>query len=459
MTHAPSSPPRPPAAPAPVPPRRTAWAENAGRLRRAATTEPGRLRIIGAALAALVLAFGAQAAWQVSDRAGAADAVIDSSQPLSADAASVYRSLADADTTAAAAFLAGGDEPPELRERYERDIRTASRLLAKAAADNGGSARSHEEIAELNEQLPVYTGLVETARANNRQGLPLGGAYLRHASERMREEMLPAAEALYRSETARLRADYEDARAWPVPALLTGTAALAALGWAQRRHYLRTNRVFSPGLLAATAATAAGLLWLAAGHGIARSCLGDSDRHGARSLQALNEAWAGVLQARGDESLTLVARGGGALYEESYRRGMREVLGDGGSRGGAGGQLGRALALADDEAGRGPVEEAVRSAAHWRERHAAARALENSGRYDDAVALVIQPGGNTVRGAFDAVDAALSEAVRHEQREFERAAEGGRGVLGGLPAGVGALAVLGAAGVVLGVGRRLAEYR
>lgn len=463
MTHPPSVPPPPSAAPpasaVPGPPRRTAWAEGVDRLRAAAVTEPGRLRIIGAALAALVLAFGAVTAWQTADRAGAADAVVRRSQPLSADAASIYRSLADADTTAASAFLAGGEEPPELRERYERDIRTASRLLAEAAANTGGPGRGRDEITELNELLPVYTGLVETARANNRQGLPLGGAYLRHAGVQMRERLLPAAEALYRAETARLGEDHRAARARPVPALLTGVVALAALGWAQRRHYLRTNRVFSPGLLAATAATAAALLWLAAGHGLARSHLGDSDRYGARSLQVLNEAWAGALRARGDESMTLVARGGGAAYEESFRAGMRRLAGDGPGGGRGGGQLAKALALADDEAGRAPVEDAVRAAADWRAHHATARELENGGRYDDAVALVIGPGEDTARSAFDAVDTGLAEAVRHEQREFERAAARGRDALGGLPAGAGTLAVLGAAGVVLGIGRRLSEYR
>lgn len=58
--------------PAPgAPPRRTAWAEGVDRLRAAATTEPGRLRIIGAVLALLVVAFGAVTAWQMTERSAA----------------------------------------------------------------------------------------------------------------------------------------------------------------------------------------------------------------------------------------------------------------------------------------------------------------------------------------------------------------------------------------------------
>ncbi|MGW7674150.1 hypothetical protein ACWGJX_44980, partial [Streptomyces sp. NPDC054775] len=95
----------------PGPPSRTAFAEGADRLRSAATTEPGRLRVIGAVLALLVIAFGAVTAWQMTDRSNAADDVLHSSQPLSAGAADIYRSLADANTTASSGFLAGGPEP------------------------------------------------------------------------------------------------------------------------------------------------------------------------------------------------------------------------------------------------------------------------------------------------------------------------------------------------------------
>lgn len=96
---------------APPPRRRTAWAEGVDRLKAAATTEPGRLRIIGAILALLVVAFGATTAWQMTDRSAAADDVLHSSQPLSADAADIYRSLADANTAASSGFLAGARNP------------------------------------------------------------------------------------------------------------------------------------------------------------------------------------------------------------------------------------------------------------------------------------------------------------------------------------------------------------
>lgn len=168
----PTSPVRVPVPPAqaPVPPaRRSAWAGSRDRLRAAATTEPGRLWIMGTLVAALVVAFGAVTAFEISDRAASADDVVSRSQPLSADAANIYRSLADADTAAASGFLAGSVEPADVHARYDSDITTASRLLAKAASHTDSSTESGRQIAQLNEQLPRYTGLVERARANNRQ--------------------------------------------------------------------------------------------------------------------------------------------------------------------------------------------------------------------------------------------------------------------------------------------------
>ncbi|WP_431044423.1 hypothetical protein ACQUSR_22610 [Streptomyces sp. P1-3] len=448
-------------------PRQTAWREGVDRLRAAAVTEPGRLRIIGAVLAGLVLLFGAATAWQVSDRQASADAVVERSQPLSADAARIYRSLADADTTAASGFLAGGQEPREVRERYEADIAEASQRLAEAAANTDGSAAARRQIAALNEKLPVYTGLIEAARANNRQGLPLGGAYLRYANDTMTRSLLPAARALYETESARLGEDYEDAKAWPWVALATGVLALGALGWAQRRNYLRTNRVFNHGMLGASAACTVALLWLVVGHSVAAVQLGDSDEHGARSLRVLNEAQISALQARGDENLTLVARGAVTAgkngdkdaYEVSYTEQMKRLVGeDGGGAAHRSSLLGRADALADDSEGGAPVARALENVREWQSRHAVARAADDKGDYEDALQKVIGGKGSTGE-AFDKVDKALTRALAHEQREFRQAADDGRGAFTGLAVGAGVLAVLGAVGALLGIGRRLSEYR
>ncbi|MFE0647823.1 hypothetical protein ACFVZH_04410 [Streptomyces sp. NPDC059534] len=449
-----------PAQPSPVPAAtppagRGAWAVGRERLRVAATTEPGRLQILGAVLALLVVAFGAVSALEVSDRAAAADDVVSRSQPLSADAAAIYRSLADADTTAASGFLAGTLEPAESRARYDRDITTASRLLVKAAANTDGSSESAREIATLNEQLPRYTGLIERARAANRQGLPLGGAYLRYANQQMSSALLPAAERLYAAETERLHRDDDSARTWPFLSLALGLLALGALGWAQRRNYARTNRVFNHGLLAATAATVVVLLWLAAAHTVARAGLDSARAHGQESLQVLNTARISSLTARANENLTLVARGAvltedgkNDKYEADYTASMTALTA----------ALATARELADDDAGRGPVDESATRTGEWRERHKDARAKDEAGDYEGALGRIVGADRSTGQ-SFDQVDAALERALAHEQTEFTRSAGDAGDALTALPLGAAALGILGAAGAVLGINRRLSEYR
>ncbi|WP_406367087.1 hypothetical protein [Streptomyces sp. NBC_01546] len=449
----------PPATPPGAPPgRRTAWAEGVEQLRRAATTEPGRLRIIGAALAALILVFGTVGLWEISGRTTAAEDVVGRSQPLSADAASIYRSLADADTASSSGFLLGAKEEREVRLRYEKDIANASRLLVSAAANTGGNQDSRAQITLLSEQLPRYTGLIEQARAANRQGLPLGGAYLRYANEQMTTQLLPAAQRLYEAETGRLYADYDDSRSWPLASLAAGLVALAALVWAQRRNYRRTNRVFNHGLLAATAASVVVLLWLAVGHTVARASLSEARAQGQESLKVLNDAQIASLQARAGENLTLIARGAvlaadtkSDKYDVDFTTNMKEL--DAG--------LATALRLADDQAGREPVTRAADGVKLWKQRHSAAREADLKGDYEAALAQVVgdKDHKDSSGAAFDTVDASLEQAVAHEQREFTRAARDGLGALGGLLTGTAALAVVGAAAALLGIGRRLSEYR
>ncbi|MEU6001910.1 hypothetical protein ABZ837_29350 [Streptomyces sp. NPDC047197] len=458
------------AAPVPAPnaaPRRPAWIEGRDRLRAAATTEPGKLRIIGAVLALLVVAFGAVTTWQMTDRSDAASSVLNRSQPLSDDAAAIYRSLADANTAASSGFLAGGQEPADVRKRYTDDIERASEKLANAASNAGAGSSAADSVSKLNKLLPEYTGLIERARASNRQGLPLGGAYLRYANDKMQTEMLPAAEQLYTVEKERLNADYDDAKPYPWLAIALGLLALGALFWAQRRNYRRTNRVLNHGLVAATAASTIVLLWLVAGHTFARSGLNDSYDHGVKSLNVLNDARISSLKARSNENLTLVSRGAETVevgpadkkeikdkFDVDYQAQMKQ-LGSADS-----GLLGKAVDIADNEAGKNPVKAAADNVSVWKDRHKTARDSDDAGDYKGALAKVVGDKSDEPTGeCFDNVDKALERALGHERAEFEQAAKDGKGAMSGLPVGAAVLAVLAAAGAVLGIGRRLSEYR
>jgi len=74
------------------------------------------------------------------------------------------------------------------------------------------------------------------------------------------------------------------------------------------------------------------------------------------------------------------------------------------------------------------------------------------------VPKVIGATGST-NESFDKVESALSQAISHEQALFHQSADGGLGSFFGLSFGAAVLAVLGAAGALVGIGRRLSEYR
>ncbi|HTD51343.1 MAG TPA: hypothetical protein VK771_12125, partial [Acidimicrobiia bacterium] len=156
-------------------------------VRAALAGTPGRLRVAGIAAAVACLAFGLVAAVAITQRAGAiSDARNHAAQLVRIQ--SIRSNLTQADAAATNAFLVGGLEPVDQRTSYRDGIAGATAAITSASA---GSTADAIVLATTNQQLAQYTGLIESARANNRQGFPLGAAYLRQASNLLRLDVLP----------------------------------------------------------------------------------------------------------------------------------------------------------------------------------------------------------------------------------------------------------------------------
>ena len=149
---------------------------------------PGRLALVAVVLVVALLAVGVTASKTVSDRQGRLETLRSHTEPLADAAQRIYGAVSFANTTAATAFLSGGVEPDDVRDRYDAAIGQASAGLVTAS--NGVSPndiRSLTLLTDISNQLAVYTGLLATARANNRAGRPIGVAYLSESSTLMQQ--------------------------------------------------------------------------------------------------------------------------------------------------------------------------------------------------------------------------------------------------------------------------------
>jgi hypothetical protein len=429
------------------------WIEGLqARLRRT----PGRLRLAAVLLALGAIVFGALAASAVSARRQATHSAATDTEPLLVTAEGLYASLSDADATAATAFLTGGLEPPARRERYAGDLRTASGGLATLAGQAGGSAQTRAAVRTLATQLPLYSGLVETARADNRQGFPVGAAYLRQASTLMREQILPAARRLYEVEARHLNGDY---RSGVSTGALLGVIAvvcamLGLLAAVQVRLARLTRRIFNVPVVAATALVLALGVWMIVGLIGEQNALGRAQRTGSDGVQVLSAARILALRAQGDEGLALVARGGGEASLTDLDAVTRRL----GSSGEPASLLGEAAAIARLGGSAAAIDRLSATFARYVAVHRRVFALETNGRFNDAVNLAVGSAAKEV-SISDSLNSGLAQQISAAQRRFGNAAGDATSALGGLWLAIPLLSVLFAGLALFGVLQRLEEYR
>lgn len=409
-----------------------------GAVRHALGRTPGRLTLLGAIAVLASLACGLLGYLGGSAQASALDQARADTTQLT-DVQAVRNTLVAADATATNAFLVGGLEPVGQRTAYNEAIQRGATDLIHLSGSNPSDATS---LATANAGLVRYTGLIEQARATNRQGLPVGSAYLDQASTLLREEVTPALDALVLANADRTARDFStagNAPAYLAIALVFVAMLVAGQIWLARR----TRRIFNFGL-----ATATVLLLVAGGIGAIVLNGSSSTARDVRSgpyagTLALSQAYALANDAKSAESFTLIKRGSGEEFEVAFATASTAAVD----------RLSEAV-----DAGNVPRE--VRTALqHWIENHAEIRALDDAGDWDGAVLLAVAQGPGSSAADFLAFEEATQDEARQStatvQDELRSAARGAR-IVGWamLLAGVGA-AVL----AWRGVAQRLKEYR
>ncbi|MGW1342584.1 hypothetical protein ACWCOV_16170 [Kribbella sp. NPDC002412] len=397
---------------------------------------PGRMRAFLILAAAMSVVFGLAAAQGFRQSEGALDrAEANAAQLVRIQA--IHTNLVSANADATNAFLVGGLEPPDQRQHFVDSLAEAARLIAEAAT---AQPADQDALGALNQTLVTYNGLIEQARANNRQGLPIGSQYLRDANAVLQNDSLPLVKALVQANEERVDTEFDGIGYGSIWVLVSGLLTLVVFGitlrWLARRTHRYINVPIAAGGVLVLLTTIVGGLALAN----ASSDASNTRTEAYDRTLALSRARIAAYDARSNESLTLIARGSGAAYDKAYTD---------------------AAAVVDDQLrnvnGSGTLESQW---ADYKEVHVAVRKLDTEGDWDQAVDLAIGKarGTSSVRAfaAFDESSAAQlktsSEAVRTELTD-SREALPPIGWLG-IPIGIAAALL-----VAWGMSQRLEEYR
>src|SRR5262249_7671262 len=129
-------------------------------------TTPGRLQLLAVLIGVAAVAFALVTTTAVLSRRHAAVTVAGQTERVLVQADQLDASLSDADATAVTTFLSGGVEPPASRARYVADLQRAGAQLTTLAQQAGTTGDARAAVTTIAAQLPIYSGLVESARAN-----------------------------------------------------------------------------------------------------------------------------------------------------------------------------------------------------------------------------------------------------------------------------------------------------
>lgn len=409
-------------------------------------TTPGRILTIGVVLSALVIACAFATSTTINDRQQALTTVLDDSEPLAFAAGQLYTTLSVADAAAATAFIAGA-EPQDVRQRYEQAITDAAVAVTRASA-----GLTTEPLIELlgrvNAELGVYTGLVETARTNNRAGNPVGSSYLSEASALMQSKILPDAQRLYEATSARVDAETTASTRIPAPVILVVLATVMFGLFANRWLTKRTRRRVNMGFVAGGMAVLIMVVWVGTALVISTSDSRSAKNTAAQSLKTVTTMAITAQQARADETLALVRRGDEDVRKQSYYQRMDSMQE----------QLTTYL-NADNDIDKEDLVGADDLLRKWRASNDRINGYIAVGDYQAATQVALGTGEDNSTPAFSSLDASLAKAIEESRNQLRTDIVNARRVLSGATVGAAGLSIIAAIAVALGLWPRLSEYR
>ena len=418
-------------------------------------TTPGRMSVFALLAIIAVLAGGIVASNTITQRQSHHETLLAEVEPVANASQSLYSSLTIADSAANTAFITGGIEPAELRDRYLQAIATSSSsIIAASQGLDRTDVESIDQLAHINAQLTTYTGLVETARTNNRVANPVGSAYLASASALMQDTILPAAADLYDRQATSVG---ESDREWSSPPwgsfLLLGLA-IGVLVLMQQWLWRLTGRRANPALALATLLMVATFLLTMVAGFLAANDNAKGLSEGAAPMNELTRQRINAQKVRAQETLNLVRRTdpeGSAAERAAILGGVRDTL---------------TVYLDDDESSdnsisldaEGSVTDAIGALDKWMAAQNRADSLYQQGDYQGAIAISSGQDAGDSGTAFDEFDESMQEAIEEARDTLRTRIDKARRTSSSGPNLIIALSTLAAFAVVVGIAPRIREY-
>lgn len=417
-------------------------------------TSPGRITLVAFILVIAILAAGLSVAGNTNNRQTALADLSAQSEPMANATQHLYSALSVADAAANTAFSLGlGTNDSELRADYDDAIAQASIAGTRAAAGvTDVNSDQMQAIIEIQRLVPLYTGLIETARTNSQQGNPVGVTYLIEASELMQSSILPAAAELYRLSSIQVAEERlaQTSLPWvPISGLFAAVLMLVATQWWLTR---RTRRLINPGLASAT------VLMISALGAISIMPItiwrGSDSIRQAPPVELLTEARITAQQTRAAETLDLVNRRSntGSEFNESTTHvdaliagaaDTAEIVGDTGE------------SLRDQA-----ILDASSALTQWRAAHNQMVDYRDDGNYEAATAIASGDGleGYSSATAFSELDESLQIAIAESRADLRARIEDARAATAALSSIVVLISIVSTTCVAFGFRQPMLEY-
>jgi hypothetical protein len=410
------------------------------------STTPGRILTIGIVLAALGVSSAFATSTTINHRQQVLSTVLNHTEPLSFAAGRLYTTLSVADAAAATAFIAQA-EPWPVRMRYEQAITDAAVAVARASSGIDDQ-QLVQLLGKINAELAVYTGLIEIARTNNREGNPVGSSYLSEASGLMQATILPDAAQLYQATSERVDSETTASTHFPAPVILVVTTTVIFGLFSHRWLARRTRRRINPGLVVGALGILVMVVWVGTALTISTTASRSAKDTAAESLKTVTNVAITAQQARADETLSLIRRGDEQIRKQSFYQRI-DYMHD---------QIEQYMARSD-AVDKTDLQGADQLLVRWRQANDRINSYISVGNYRAATQIALGSAEDDSTPAFDKLEDQLGKAMTQSRTHLRNDVINARSGLSGAQVGGVVLSLGAALAVALGLWPRLKEYR